>query len=289
MAGLVLLFAILVFFVHISSNNLDFSMDNTGWNGTSRFFSDLDRHRVERIAGPAQLSTRKDNATLLLIAPARLPSGPEISAYRAFLDHGNTMVIADDFGTGNAILQGIGSSISILPGNLSSIDREYADSYSVVVYQALNASPVENVKSLLLNRPASLKGGTPLMRTSTLSWVDMNGDRRINNNEVLGVSVVMASDPLWQGRLVVLSDPSIFINAMADAGQAHDNRQLIRNLKDRPGPLLIDEMNSRTRDAGGVGEILHVIRTTLIIKVLMVSVLVLIIAWVWKRKTFGVI
>lgn len=264
-------------------------MDNTGWNGTSRFFSDLDRHRVERIAEPDQLSTRQDNATLLLIAPGHLPSGPEISAYRAFLDHGNTMVIADDFGTGNAILQGIGSSISILPGNLSSIDREYADSYSVVVYQALNASPVENVKSLLLNRPASLKGGTPLMRTSTLSWVDMNGDRRINNNEVLGVSVVMASDPLWQGRLVVLSDPSIFINAMADAGQAHDNRQLIRNLKDRPGPLLIDEMNSRTRDAGGVGEILHVIRTTLIIKVLMVSVLVLIIAWVWKRKTFGVI
>jgi len=288
-AGLVLLAASLVFFVHLSSSNREFSGDNTGWNGTSRFFSDLDRHRVEHIAGPAQLSLSWRNATLLIIAPSRIPTGPEISAYRSFLDAGNTIIIADDFGTANAILTGIGSTISVLPGNLSSVDREYADFSSVVAYRAADGGPVENVYSILLNRPAALAGGTPLMRTSTLSWIDLNGDRRISRNEVLGVSVVMASDPRWEGRLVVLSDPSIFINAMADAGQAHDNRQLIRNLADRGGPLLIDEMNSRTRDAGVLGEILHVIRTTVILKVLVISVLLLILAWVWKRRFSEVI
>lgn len=281
---MVLLASILIFFVHISSNNLEFSQYNTGWNGTSRFFSDIDHHRVERISDPARMARYNLSSTLLIIAPYRRPTTQEISAYRSFLERGNTIIIADDFGTGNEILRGLGSSIFIMPGNLSSIDREYADPYSVVVYHVANETPVENVFSLVLNRPAALEGGTPLMRTSALSWIDLNGDRRINSGEMLGTFDVMASEPLAGGRVIVLSDPSIFINSMADAGDRHDNRLLIQNLVDRNGLLLIDEMNSRTRDAEGMGEILHVIRTTQIIKVVIVGVLVLIVAWMGKRK-----
>ena len=133
--GIVLLMAALILTAHLTSNNLEFSRYNTNWNGTSQFFSDLNRHHTVMILDRTQLAPYQNNALLLIIAPERSPTGAEITAYQAFLDRGNTIVLADDFGTGGEILRRIGSRITIPGGNLSSIDREYADPYTIVVYR----------------------------------------------------------------------------------------------------------------------------------------------------------
>ena len=281
--GLVLLAAALVLVGHLSTNYLEFSQYNGGWNGTSRFFSDLDRHRLVEISEPAQLMSNSTNTTLLIIAPWRQPTDQELAGYRAFTERGNTIVLVDDFGTGNAILRELKSRISILPGNVSSLDRKYADPYTVVVYPSANETLIDNIPSLLLNRPAPLQGGTSLMRTSVMSWIDLNGDRQINNNEVLGTITVIAADNIGSGRLIVVSDPSIFINSMYDVEQPN-NQLFIRNLVNGNEPVLLDQMNSRTRDAEGLNEILHLIKTRLMIELLFVCMLMLFIAWIWKRK-----
>ena len=260
-AGIVLLSATLLLAAHLSGNALEFSRYNTGWNGTSVFFSGLDRHRVTDILDPA-----------------------ELAAYRAFLERGNMIVIADDFGTGNAILKSIGSRIVILPGNLSSIDREYADPYSIVVYRTTNTSPVQSVSALVLNRPAPLEGGEPLIMSSIMSWVDRNGDKRINSDEVMGKFPVMAKERIGSGELVVLSDPSIFVNTMQDLDARWDNQRLIQDLVDRTSPVLIDQMNSRTSDTEGMSTMLHVLRTTLSIEIVFVVLLMLFAAVAWRRK-----
>lgn len=280
----VLLAAALLLIVHVSSNNLEFSRYNTGWNGTSQFFSNLDRHRTAEISDPAQLSGYKNGTILLIIAPYRIPADQEIDRYSAFIERGNTLVLVDDFGTGNAILEKLSSRIAILPGNLSSLDREYADPYSIVVYRSRDDPLIKDSPSLLLNRAAPLSGGDPLMKTSVLSWIDRNGDGRINSQEVLGSFPVLASEQRGEGRIVVLSDPSIFINAMQDPGEKWGNRQLIQQFTGQQEPLLIDQMNSRTRDAGGLGEILHVIKTTVLLEVLVCGILGLLVAAAWKRK-----
>jgi hypothetical protein len=283
-AGIVLCAAAFLLVAHLSGNSLEFSRYNTGWNGTSQFFSNLDRHRFTEISDPAQLATYRNNALLLVIAPGHSPTSPEIAAYRNFLEQGNTILLADDFGTGREILEGLESRITVLPGNLSSVDRAYADSYSVVVYRVTNTSPLQRVTTLVLNRPAPLEGGTPLMVTSIMSWIDANGDRRINSNEMLGKFSVIAQDDIGRGSLVVLSDPSIFINSMQDPGEKWDNRQLVQGLFNRDGPLLVDQMNSRTNDAEGMSEILHVLRTTLSIEIVIIALLVLFAAVAWRRK-----
>jgi hypothetical protein len=283
-AGIVLFGATLVLTAHLAGNSLEFSRYNTGWNGTSQFFSGLDRQSVTDISDPAQLTPYRTNALLLIIAPRHPATGQETAAYRAFLDRGNTIMLSDDFGSGNSILRQIGSGIFIGPGNLSSIDREYTDPYSVVVYRAANTSLVRSVSRLVLNRPAPLEGGDVLFVTSILSWIDTNGDRRINSDEVMGKFAVMAKETVGTGELVVLSDPSIFINAMADPDEKWDNRRLIESLTGREGPVLIDQMNSRTRDAEGTSEIIHVIRTTSNIELLFVGTLMLITAVAWRRK-----
>jgi hypothetical protein len=284
-AGLVILVSALVLTVHLSTNNLEFSRYNNGWNGTSQFFAGLDRHHSFEVSNPAQLASYRETTTLLIIAPDRQPTDEEIAAYRSFLNQGNTIVLADDFGTGDAIVQGIGSRISIIPGNLSSIDRLFADPYSIVVYRISNETPVKSVTRLVLNRPAPLEGGDTLMATSIMSWIDDNGDRKINTNEVLGKFTVMAADNIGRGRLVVLSDPSIFINTMQGRDDTWDNKRFISNLIDNGEyPVLIDQMNSRTRDAEGMSEILHVIRTTLSIEIVSIALLVLFAAVAWRRK-----
>ncbi len=283
-ATLVLLASALLLTSHLTSNNLEFSRYNTGWNGTSVFFSGFDRHRVTEINDPADLAPYRNNTLLLIIAPERQPTGQEIAAYRSFLERGNTILLADDFGTGNAILRQIGSRIVILPGNLSSIDRAYNDPYSVVAYPVANVSPVRSLSAIVLNRPAPLEGGDPLLTSSVMSWIDNNGNKRIDPDEMMGRFAVMAQEKVGGGEIIVLSDPSIFINAMQDLDAKWDNRQLIRHLVDGADPVLIDQMNSRTTGTEGMSTILHVMKTTLSIEIVFIIVLLLIAAVAWRRK-----
>ncbi len=279
-----LLAASFVLVLHLSTNNMEFSRYNTGWNGSSAFFSDLDRHRMVEIYEPGELSGNPHNSTLLIIAPQHHPTAQDLAAYQAFLDEGNTIFIADDFGTGNEILSGLGSRISILPGNLSSLDRRYGDPYSVVVYRSLEASPVPLPVSSALNRPAALEGGSPLMMSSVMSWIDANGDRKLNWIEDMGTFPVMASEPRGHGWIIVLSDPSILINSMYTQSENSDDRDLIRAVANGDGQMLVDQMNSRTADASGLSEILHVIRTTTIIEIIILCLLMLTLAWAWKKR-----
>ena len=283
--GVILVAAMFILLVHLSANNLEFSRYNNGWNGTASFFSDLDRHHTEEIPAPENLAGHPPNTTLLIIAPHHHPTARELAAYRAFLNEGNTIFLADDFGTGNEILTGIGSRIRILPGNLSSLDRRYSDSYSVVVYRTAEKSPFILPGNIALNRPAALDGGTPLMLTEVMSWIDINGDHRLNDVENMGTFPAMTLDAREPGQIIVLSDPSIFINSMYLQEDNGNNRILIRNIISRDNLVLIDQMNSRTAETSGLGEILHVIRTTIIIEIFIVCLLMLGIAWAWKKKT----
>lgn len=283
-AGIVLLASALILSAHLTSTNQEFSQYNPNWNGTSQFFSNLDRHHTVMLLDSTQLVPYKNTALLLIIAPEHSPTGAEITAYQAFLDRGNTIVLADDFGTGSEILKRIGSRITIQKGNLSSIDREYADPYTIVVYPVENKSPVENCGALIMDRAASLDGGEPLVMTSILSWVDTNGDRRITANEEIGEFPVISAEGISRGRIVVISDPSIFINTMQDLDEKWGNHCLVNNLINYQGTVLVDQMNSRTRDTEGMSGLFHVIRTQFILEVLFFGFLVLIAAWIWRRR-----
>jgi hypothetical protein len=282
--GIILLAAVFLLAMHLSANNMDFSRSNIGWNGTSSFFSDLNRHHTVEITDPGQLAGYPRNATLLIIAPYRSPTAKELAAYTAFLNNGNTIFLADDFGTGNEILAGIGSHVSILPGNLSSLDRRYQDPYSVIAYRAADEGPVPLPQDIALNRPAALDGGSPLMLTSVMSWIDLNGKRRITLGEDLGTYPVMVTTSKGTGQLIVLSDPSIFINSMYSQPENGNNRDLIRSIVTLNDQVLIDQMNSRTAGASGFSEILHVIGNTSNIEIFIICLLMLGTALAWRKK-----
>jgi hypothetical protein len=117
-----------------------------------------------------------------------------------------------------------------------------------------------------------------------MSWADSNADHRFNFGEDMGTLPVMVKDSVGSGQLIVFSDPSIFTNTMYIQPENGNNRDFIRNLTANNGPLLIDQMNSRTADAKGLSGILHVVRNTEIIEIIIFCLLMLAAAWAWKKK-----
>lgn len=248
-AAAVLLLLVLVASVHLFTTYDDYSRYNIQWNGTSSFFSQLEDHGAHEVESPADLGGYTD-AVLLIVAPQGSPGEERIAAYRSFLSRNNTIVLCDDFGSGNDLLTAIGSDIVILPGNLTSVDRDYVDGAAVKGYPAEeeNTTLLDNLSAVLFNRPAALKGGTTLLQTSLLSWVDGNGNDRIDGDEAVGRYPVCVGESIDNGEVIVIGDPGIFLNAMS--GITDDNRQFIENLLSLRPVLLIDQGWSRTASAG---------------------------------------
>ena len=251
-----LLVSSLVLVFHLSTTNEEFSRYNVGWTGTSDFFSTLDRHTTVDIASPSDLAGYK-NATLLLIAPDHTFTPEEGALYRDFVARGNTLLLADDFGSGNTLLQSLGSSILIRKGNLSSADRAYADVNMVVVHPVGDTGFFPAGSSLVVNQAATLTGGAPLLRTTIFSWVNENPDRNLSSVKALGTLTVMAQEKIGNGTLYVLSDPSIFINGMNDPGAPYANRFFRDEIAHSPAPILIDAYGSRAVRVDGLGEIIQ--------------------------------
>jgi hypothetical protein len=281
LVGLVLTASLLLASVHLSANTLDESRYNLGWNGTSRFFAGLDRNRVTDVTDLSALESYS-GSLLFVIAPARPYTEPEIAAYRRYLEGGNTIFLADDSGTGNGLLRGVGSRIVIASGPLLSFDREYNDPALVVVSPVRNATVPGGPEHMVLNEPVSVEGGEPLMASSFMSWIDRNGDGRIDSAEPLGRHAVLARERLGKGELLVLSDPSIFINAMY--GDMAGNRKFISFLAANTSPVLIDQVNSRTAGDEGTSLALHAAKRDPVAGFGILAAGVLALAAAWARR-----
>ncbi|WP_301663409.1 DUF4350 domain-containing protein [Methanoculleus frigidifontis] len=271
--------------MHLASTTEEYSRYNIQWNGTS-IFSDLAEERgAVEVRSPDDLAGYT-GACLLLIAPDTDFDDAAAGAYRSFLERGNTIVLADDFGTGNQILGALGSEIRILPGNLSSMDMEYSDPHTVIAYRTANATLVDGVETLMLNRPAALEGGEILVQTSILSWIDADGNRHIDAAETLGKYGVVARESVGAGEIYVISDPSLFINTMVGLDSVRDNHRLIGNILEGGRPLLLDAVASQTRADDGIAGILHTVKSTTLIKTTLICTVLLLGAYAFRRKIF---
>jgi len=283
-ALLLIITAVFLLISHLSTNNLEFSRYNVGWNGTSEFFDLQNRHTTEDITNISSLSG-KQNSTLLIIAPKKPYSAHELSEYRSFIQRGNIIILVDDFGTGNDLLRGIGSSIRFLPGIVASVDRAYNDSFAIVSYPVFDHPLTKNVSSLVLDKGAALEGGEPLIKTTLMSWIDTDNNGRITKKELLGKYTILTHEHIGKGELIVLSDPSVFINGMNGIDDKWDNRKFIKNILALSDHQLIDQANSRTSDTDGYSTIMENLKSSSLSTLVFIGFLLFIlIIMVVKRR-----
>ena len=280
--GSLLCVCLLIAGIHLTTNDIEFSRDNAGWNGTSAFFSHLDRYSTEMIADISLLAGR-ENTTLLIIAPSGSYDSAEVRIIREYLQAGNTLILADESGTGEELLKGLESRITIGSHPLASIDRAFNDSLIIVASPVAMHPLTMQVQSLVLDKATFLTGGEPLIQSGVMSWIDQNGDSRISSDESFGRQSVLSREQFGEGEIIVLSDASIFINAMDISDSEWNNQQFLSNIV-RYRPLLVEQNHSRTAETGIIAKMATIIRSDPFFKAGPVTLVLFLIAILIRKR-----
>ena len=237
----------------IVSTSADFSIFNSGWNGTSKLA--ILTYKAGKFApdfqvkssgteititqlGLDEISLDPVTSALVVIGPGKAFTSAEGRIVGDFVRNGGKLLLADDFGTGNSLLIGMGATSRFSNDLVMDLAFDKQPEFSVVY--DLRTNPITtNVSTLLLNYPSSLTigGGTEAIAFSSVaSWLDTNGNRLQEWGEPRGPFPIVARERLGAGSILLLSDPSVLINGMA----AHMDNAIF-------GANLIDEVcNERT-------------------------------------------
>jgi len=204
--------------VPLFKSSAPYSLFNTGWDGTSKFakLAYEEGKTVVPVFEPFDMARiGEKNGVLLIIGPNVSFTGAEVEQVRAFLMRGNTVFIADDFGTGDELLKSLKVPVRISRHPLR--DFFYAKDDRLVVSVRID-DPIlaRNVSEIVTNEPAGIipsKGGA--VYASKVAVVGPNQ----------GMYPLMAEVEYGRGRIVVLSDPDVLANM-----QFRENEAFLRNL-----------------------------------------------------------
>lgn len=240
LAGLLLVGAGLAF--PLSSANEDASVANDGPRGASQLAGIVAFEGRQAGSPPAQHlytslesmtveETSEDGVgdTLILLGPSVPFSEDEADRVEAFLNESGRVVLADDTGHANSLLEQLDTSTRV--DNASLIDVAYRRQPFFPVLFTISAHPLtEDVDEVVANVAGSVRPDADAQRliaSSRSSWLDRDGDGVPSEGDPRGPHTVMSVEPVGEGQLVVLSDPSILSNAMLGEG---DNQALAGNL-----------------------------------------------------------
>ena len=216
----------------------DFSIYNRGWNGCSEFAIRLYRSgkQVYPLHTPFRtIRNRPDdaNTALVVIGPTRPFLEGDSKYVEQFARNGGTVILANDFDEGNSLLKGMGLDLRFSEYPIADLcfdkDSSIVTCYSLATRNGLT----ENISSFVLNHPAGIVGRLPngavvLAKTSEMSWLDKNGDGEWQiGEETRGPFPVLVDIPYGEGEIILLSDPSIFLNNMI---KEKGNKKLYENL-----------------------------------------------------------
>jgi hypothetical protein len=200
-----------IIIIATSLSNVDFSLDNSGWNG----YSWLHELGAQQIYTLEALPSSTNNSVLIIPSPSREPERSEIDLIKAFLLSGGTLIIANDYGYGNTWLR----ALDICEAFLSSpiLDTVLFDS-DIYLPKALgyNHTVSLNIAVPINTSCIADKNAIVLLRTSMFSFIDENSNKQKDENELEGPFVVAVMFNYGEGRLVLLGDPSIMINYMIE-------------------------------------------------------------------------
>ena len=189
------------------------------WNGIRDF---SDRHHVRPAVSLAEIP---DGAKGVLVEIAYSPYTPaEMERLRQFAAAGNTLLLMDDFGHGNAVLEYLGLPARLNGGPLLDPLFCYKNPHLPRLTDFSPEVRELGVQAVALNHATVLDNVGPaavLAWSSPQSFIDASGNGVLDASETSGPFPVVAEYPLEKGRVVIVADPSLIINSMA--GQNDNN------------------------------------------------------------------
>lgn len=216
---------------------------NQDWNGCSKIASVTENATLL----PSYDKPLPNSTSLLaIIGPSMNFSGRETSSIGNFLEDGGIVLLADDFGTGNSLLEGLNVSARFSKEPLADL-YYYSKNPDFPVITDFSPSPAtDNLSAIVLNRPSYINIGnsssvTKIGSSSPFSFIDLSGAGRPLTNETIDSYTVLASAKIGKGLLLLVADPSMFINDMIGL---YDNMRLFQNaLKMGGGSVIFDTVH----------------------------------------------
>ena len=218
----------------------DFESNNPFWNGLGDLAAEFDATPIESMSD----LPREPSGSVLLVIPNVEPRKADLERLTVYLEEGGVVLLADDYGYGNAVLEAFGVSTRFSGAPLLDPLFNYRTSYFPLATGIAETSLTQGVESLAMNYSTVLEGTdlTIAVRSSSFSYLDVNLDGKPQAEEPLGPFPLVGYAVVGKGRLVAVSDPSIFINGMLEAG---DNSRLFGNVVGLAGSspnVLIDRV-----------------------------------------------
>jgi hypothetical protein len=206
----------------------DFKADNTGWNGISSF---IEKSGATVVYSFSELPSEKTRSVLICIPYTPISPG-ELDQIHDYVVKGGTLILMDDYGYGNELLEALDVGHRFPEGPLPLLDPMI--NYKNVNFPRISnfaTSPLtDGIDELVFDHSSSLvntKDNEVVAWSSSFSFLDENGNS-IHDVEVeaRGPFPVIAHTLLGDGNVITISDPSIIINSLIEI---EDNYTIIEN------------------------------------------------------------
>lgn len=207
---------------------IDFNVYNPFWNGYERLAKILNATLV--YGDYNTILPTKSKGYMLILIPYKPITVDDLNAILRFVSNGGVLLLMDDFGYGNMVLEAMNAPLRFKRGVL--VDPLYYYKCTRIVRIRSFHSILTGLSEVYLNYASVLEVRDEsrvrvLALSSYFSFLDEDFDGVRDPNELYGPLVVAAEFDYGGGRVVVISDPSIGINVMLDYG---DNLKLILKL-----------------------------------------------------------
>jgi len=206
--------------------NGDFRTANPFWNGLSTFATIF---KVSIITSFDNLPS-PSKETVLIVIPYMQFTKTELDKLSNYVSGGGALIVLDDYGYGNQILNGLGVDMRFTGKPLLDPLFNYKNEWLPRIADFAQTSITNNITSIVLNHASSLTNVSDdavLASSSQFSFLDLNDNSTWETGEPLGPLPVAAYVKVGEGYLVVVSDPSFLINSMI---HMDDNLNFIKNL-----------------------------------------------------------
>lgn len=214
---------------------------NADWNGCSKVAGATSNLTL---VSSYDSNTMIGPALLAIIGPGVQFSEQDALQVEHFMKTNGTVLLADDFGTGNGLLELLNLTIRFGGKPLADLAFYSRNPSFPIVVDISQSSFTTNITALVLNHPTNVDIGnstiaTVLAVSSPFSFIDMNGTGTPARNEVIRPYPVIVSVKVGTGTLILVSDPSMFTNEMIGI---YDNMRLLQNaLISGRGAMFFDE------------------------------------------------
>lgn len=221
-----------------------FGAFNPSWEGTSdlRTTAEASGSDPVIVENTSRYDEYGDGDVAFVLAPRESYTETEAARVQAFVERGGTLVVADRAGdSAPGLLELVGAGARPTEnGTVLRDERFHHRSPALpIADDVADHQLVAGVESVTLNYGTAVEpnGATVLVRTSEFAHLDEDGSGDLSADEELTSYPVVTVENVSEGRVVVVGDASVFINAMQDEG---DNRAFTTALVDGTDATLVD-------------------------------------------------